>query len=165
MFVVLSLLKSTVNRSTGNMMCCRLTSNALMLYHAKQCDCVQLTERRSWWTVGDLSLEISGSVCPLQRQWSQLQALWTGCLPQLQTLGLGGQVQGLTCFLNTARADEQGWGYFDMFRCNRKGQGCACIPAMHGTFGMSEQICHTFVVFFLVFCLQVILLLSSLLFI
>lgn len=101
MFVVLSFLKSTVNRSTGNMMCCRLTSNALMLYHAKQCDCVQLTERRSWWTVGDLSLEISGSVCHLQRQWSQLQALWTGCLPQLQTLGLGGQVQGLTCFLNT----------------------------------------------------------------
>lgn len=53
---------------------------------------------------------------------------------------------------HTVRADEQGWGHLHIFRLNRKGRGCACIPVMHGTFGMSERIRHTFVAS-LVFCL------------
>ena len=62
---------------------------------------MELTEGRSWWTVGHFSLEIPESVGPLQCQGSQLQALGTGRLPQLHPLWLGGQVQWLTRLLNT----------------------------------------------------------------
>lgn len=50
--------------------------------------------------MGHFSLEVSGSEAPLEAQRAQLQGLWAGCLPpELQSLGLGGQVQGLTGFL------------------------------------------------------------------
>lgn len=51
-----------------------------------------LTEGRPWRAVGHFSVEVSGSVAPLEPQWSQLQALRTGCFPKLQPLWLGGQV-------------------------------------------------------------------------
>lgn len=51
-----------------------------------------LTEGRPWRAVGHFSVEVSGSVAPLEPQRSQLQALRTGCFPELQPLWLGGQV-------------------------------------------------------------------------
>lgn len=62
---------------------------------------------------------------------------------------------------HTVRADEQGWGHSHTFRLNRRGRGCACIPVMHGRFGMSERICHTCVAS-LLFCFHVHLILSAL---
>lgn len=59
-----------------------------------------LTEGGALGAVGHFSLEVPGSEAPLEAQRPQLQGLWAGCLPpELQSLGLGGQVQGLTGFL------------------------------------------------------------------
>lgn len=61
------------------------------------------TEGSPWRAVGHLSVKVSGPVGSLQGQFAHLQALWTLCLHQLHPLWLGGQIQGLTGFLNTQR--------------------------------------------------------------
>lgn len=58
------------------------------------------TEGSPWRAVGHLSVKVPGPVGSLQGQAAHLQALWTLCL-QLHPLRLGGQIQGLTGFLNT----------------------------------------------------------------
>lgn len=61
------------------------------------------TEGGPWRAVGHFSVEVSGPVGSLQGQVAHLQALWTLHLRQLHPLWLGGQIQGLTGFLNTQR--------------------------------------------------------------
>lgn len=67
-----------------------------------------LTEGGALGAVGHFPLEVSGSEAPLEGQRPQLQGLWAGCLPpELQPLGLGGQVQWLTSFLWRQTRREQ----------------------------------------------------------
>lgn len=89
------------------------------------------TEGSPWRAVGHFSVEVSGPVGSLQGQVAHLQALWTLRLRQLHPLWLGGQIQGLTGFLNTQRQQISRGGAMctHTFWLSR-GQGCASIPVM-----------------------------------
>lgn len=114
------------------MLLCPIRGWKLLFFSMTESCAGLLTEGGPWGAVGRLSVEISESVAPLQRQWSQLQALWAGCLPHFHPLRLGGQVQRLAGLLHKTK-----------IRQNRRRWGRAWIPGMNAAVNMLEQIRHT----------------------